>query len=112
MKVPGIWVFFFVVGTALFVFTFSSSSSIHGMEFSQHGDGTSLTGTSRKLRGNGYNPSNEKKGNVDLEDYHPIDPVPSSRGSINPGPIEHGSPLIPYIPKPSPPGHPKIGGST
>ncbi|XWS14784.1 hypothetical protein CRYUN_Cryun35bG0038000 [Craigia yunnanensis] len=112
MKVPGIWVFFFVVGTTLLVFTFSSSSSIPGMEFSQNGDGTSITGTSRKLKGNGYNPSNEKKSNVDLEDYHPIDPVPSSKASIKPGPIEHGSPLIPYIPKPSPPGHPKSGGST
>ncbi|XWS24133.1 hypothetical protein CRYUN_Cryun28dG0074500 [Craigia yunnanensis] len=112
MKVPGIWVFFFVVGTALLVFTFSSSSSIPGMEFSQTGDGTSIAGTSRKLKGNGYNPSNEKKSNVDLEDYHPIDPVPNSKASIKPGPIEHGSPLIPYIPKPSPPSNPKIGGST
>ncbi|XWS15686.1 hypothetical protein CRYUN_Cryun34aG0023100 [Craigia yunnanensis] len=30
MKVPEIWVFFLVVGTALLVFTFSSSSSISG----------------------------------------------------------------------------------
>ncbi|XVE55778.1 hypothetical protein DITRI_Ditri03aG0184800 [Diplodiscus trichospermus] len=110
MKIPGIWVFFFVVGTALLVFTFTSSSSIPDVEFSQNGDGT--TGTSGKLQGNGHNPSNEKKSKVDLEDYHPIDPVPSSKASIKPGPIEHGSPLIPYIPKPSPPGHPKSGGST
>ena len=33
MKVPGIWVFFFVVGTALLVFTVSSSSSIPGKCF-------------------------------------------------------------------------------
>ncbi|XP_022718215.1 uncharacterized protein LOC111276698 [Durio zibethinus] len=113
MKVPGIWVFFFVFGTAFLVSTFSSSSSIPGMEFSQNGDGSmSITGTSRKLKGNGYNPSNEKRSNVDLEDYHPIDPVPSSKASIKPGPIEHGSPLIPYIPKASPPGHPNNGGST
>ncbi|XVF39825.1 hypothetical protein PTKIN_Ptkin01aG0063300 [Pterospermum kingtungense] len=107
MKVPGIWVFFFVVGTALLVFTFSTSSSFPGMEFSPYGDATSVTGTSRKLKGSGYNP-----GNVDLEDYHPIDPVPSSKASIKPGPIEHGSPLNPFIPKPSPPGHPTSGGST
>lgn len=64
-----------------------------------------------KLQGNGYNPS---PSNVDVEDYHPIDPVPSSKASIKPGPIEHGSPLIPYIPKPSPPdvpGHPTSDGS-
>ncbi|XP_021284900.1 uncharacterized protein LOC110417044 [Herrania umbratica] len=112
MKVHGIWVFFFVVGLALLVFTFSSSSSIPGMEFSQLGNGVSITGTSRKLKGNGCNLSNEKKSNVDLEDYRPIDPVPSSKAAIKPGPIEHGSPLIPSIPKPSPPAHPNSGGST
>ncbi|XVE70178.1 hypothetical protein DITRI_Ditri10aG0051600 [Diplodiscus trichospermus] len=111
MKVPGIWVFLFVVGTALLVITLSSCCSTSGMEYSQNGDGSSI-GTSRKLKENGYNPSNGTKSNVDLEDYHPIDPVPSSKASIKPGPIEHGSPLIPYIPKPSPPGHPKSGGST
>ncbi|GMI82692.1 hypothetical protein HRI_001938500 [Hibiscus trionum] len=107
MKFPGIWVFLFVVGAVLVAFTFSSSSSIPGMGFLQHGDGTRMTGTSRRLKGIGGGPSNV----VDMEDYHPIDPVPSSKASIKPGPIEHGSPLIPYIPKPSPPGNPKIGGS-
>lgn len=60
-----------------------------------------------------HNLGTDKKiisGNVNLEDYHPIDPVPSSKASIKPGPIQHGTPLIPYIPKPSPPGHPKPGG--
>ncbi|XP_039023963.1 uncharacterized protein LOC120156773 [Hibiscus syriacus] len=108
MKFPGIWVFSFVVGAALVSFTFSSSSSIPGMEFLQHGDGTRAMGTSRKLKGIG----NENQSNVDMEDYHPIDPVPSSKASIKPGPIEHGSPLIPYIPKPSPPDNPNSGGST
>lgn len=61
----------------------------------------------------GYNLDTDKTivaGNVNLEDYHPIDPVPSSKASLKPGPIQHGSPLIPFIPKPSPPGHPKPGG--
>lgn len=40
---------------------------------------------------------------VNLEDYRPIDPVPSSKASIRPGPIQHGTPFLPYIPKPSPP---------
>lgn len=39
----------------------------------------------------------------ELEDYRPIDPVPSSMTSVRPGPIQHGTPLMPYIPKPSPP---------
>ncbi|KAL4280430.1 hypothetical protein GQ457_03G041000 [Hibiscus cannabinus] len=85
---------------------------IPGMGFLQHGTGgTRATGTSRRLKGIGDGPGNEKQSNVDMEDYHPIDPVPSSKASIKPGPIEHGSPLIPYIPKPSPPGNPRIGGS-
>ncbi|KAK9023428.1 hypothetical protein V6N11_003648 [Hibiscus sabdariffa] len=111
MKFPGIWVYFFVVGAALVVFTFFCSSSIPGMEFLQHGDGTRVTGTtSRKLKEIGDSPSNGKQRNVDMDDYHPIDPVPSSKASIKPGPIEHGSPLIPYIPKPPPPDNPKIAG--
>ncbi|KAF4388773.1 hypothetical protein G4B88_019050 [Cannabis sativa] len=48
----------------------------------------------------------EKSSFMDMEDYGPIDPVPSSKASIRPGPIEHGSPIIPYIPKPSPPPNP------
>lgn len=40
---------------------------------------------------------------MNVEDYNPIDPVPSSKASIKPGPIEHGTPLNPYIPKLSPP---------
>ncbi|XP_058069909.1 uncharacterized protein LOC131218989 isoform X1 [Magnolia sinica] len=50
---------------------------------------------------------------VNLEDYRPVDPVPSSKASIKPGPTPHGTPLIPYIPQPTPPNHPgpKHGGS-
>lgn len=69
-----------------------------------------------KLQEDGYNLGTDKKsnaGNVNLDDYHPIDPVPSSKTSVRPGPIEHGTPVIPYIPRPSPPpGPPKIEGST
>ncbi|KVH99395.1 hypothetical protein Ccrd_022374 [Cynara cardunculus var. scolymus] len=32
------------------------------------------------------------------------DPVPSSKASINHGPVQHGTPLIPYIPNLPPPG--------
>lgn len=38
-----------------------------------------------------------------LEDYgFPVDPTPTRKTS-NPGTIEHGSPLGPYIPDPPPP---------
>ncbi|KAB2076203.1 hypothetical protein ERO13_A06G023200v2 [Gossypium hirsutum] len=110
MKVSEIWVCCFLVATALLVFIFFNGSSFPNMEFTQNGDVMSVTRASRKLKGNGYDPTA-----VDLEDYrHRIDPVPSSKASIKPGPIEHGTPLNPYIPKPpSPPNHPKSdNGST
>lgn len=49
-------------------------------------------------------------GDVTLDDYQPIDPVPSSKATVKPGPIEHGAPLIPFIPKPSPPPVPPSAG--
>lgn len=53
---------------------------------------------------NSHFPSSDgdDEGHVELEDYRPIDPVPSSKASIRPGPIQHGTPLMPYIPKPCP----------
>lgn len=70
-----------------------------------------------KLQESGYNFGFAKKsqvGDVNLDDYHPIDPVPSSKTSVRAGPIEHGTPVIPYIPRPSPPtpSSPKIGSFT
>ncbi|KAF8025044.1 hypothetical protein BT93_F2025 [Corymbia citriodora subsp. variegata] len=68
----------------------------------------------RKLKGDGNSLKSELKfseeGRVSLEDYHPVDPAPSSKTSVKPGPIVHGTPLMPYIPKPSPPAPPKHGG--
>ncbi|KAL0352136.1 UNVERIFIED_CONTAM: hypothetical protein Scaly_1602300 [Sesamum calycinum] len=68
---------------------------------------------SRKLKEKIDPPSSNRDdaGLVTLEDYRPIDPVPNSKASIRPGPIQHGTPLMPYIPRPSPPpGRPKRGG--
>ena len=48
----------------------------------------------------------KRKLDVGLDDYGPIDPSPDSGAkNVNPGPIEHGTPLMPYIPKPPPPSH-------
>lgn len=48
---------------------------------------------------------------LNLEDYRSIDPVPNSKASIRPGPVQHGTPLMPYLPNPSPaPGQPQHGG--
>ncbi|KAJ8773284.1 hypothetical protein K2173_028461 [Erythroxylum novogranatense] len=115
MKVSRFWVLCFVVWSALIVFpnlTRSTTTlSTAGVDFSSR---TKMADTSRKLKEKGHNRVTESKNNhnVNLEDYNPIDPVPSSKASIKPGPIEHGTPLNPYIPKPSPPApsHPGNGG--
>ncbi|CAH2050737.1 unnamed protein product [Thlaspi arvense] len=75
-------------------------------------DSKAVIARNRKLKGHGYASSTAKSnaGGLYMEDYHPIDPVPSSKASVKPGPIQHGTPLMPYIPKPSPPGQPKHGG--
>ncbi|KAG2727789.1 hypothetical protein I3760_01G174700 [Carya illinoinensis] len=73
-----------------------------------------MTTASSRLKENGHNSHFEKKhrqiGDVNLDDYHPIDLVPSSKASFKPRPIEHGTPLMPHIPRPSPPTHPENGG--
>lgn len=47
---------------------------------------------------------------MDMEDYSPIDPVPASKKSVRAGPIDHGTPVIPYLPDPATPNPPKPGG--
>ncbi|KAF9624614.1 hypothetical protein IFM89_012036 [Coptis chinensis] len=66
---------------------------------------------SRKLK-QSFDPSTKRKSHTDLnlEDYHPIDSVPSSKATIKPKPIAHGSLLMHYIPKPVPPTPPKHDG--
>lgn len=44
-------------------------------------------------------------GEVTLTDYG-VDPVPTSSKFLEPRPIQHGSPINPYIPRPSPPNKP------
>lgn len=107
------WVLFFVFGTAMVFHSFSNeaSASFADMALTRYWDGVAARARNRKLKENDYASSTKTDaGGVNLEDYHPIDPVPSSKASIRPGPIQHGTPLMPYIPKPSPPGHPKRGG--
>ncbi|KAK0583146.1 hypothetical protein LWI29_033812 [Acer saccharum] len=54
-------------------------------------------------------PRKNNKGSVNLDDYRPNDPVPGS-SAVTSGPIEHGTPLMPYIPK-RPPYQPGNVGS-
>lgn len=117
MKAFGLWALFVLVGTALVCLGFSSKGStsyIPGATSACHQSDVTLTVSSRKLKENVHAGSSQKRDaeSVNIEDYHPIDPAPSSKASIRPGPIQHGTPLMPYIPKPSPPApdHPKHGG--
>ncbi|KAF8406218.1 hypothetical protein HHK36_008303 [Tetracentron sinense] len=117
MKIVGFfWLLFLVLGTALMFLTFSSSgnSSFSDVIFSSKGDSVMASASNRKLKEKSYKTNTKKKSDVDninLDDYHLIDPVPSSKAAIKSGPIEHGTPLMPYIPKPAPPSHPNHGGS-
>ncbi|WCJ35534.1 Glycosyl hydrolase family 35 protein [Euphorbia peplus] len=100
MKVSVLWIFYFLFG----ILCFSNSLSISDAVFIKRMDGMKMTLTSRNLHN--YNPGMDRTSdshNMNVEDYNPIDPVPSSKASIKPGPIEHGTPLNPYIPKHSPP---------
>ncbi|KAJ4964062.1 hypothetical protein NE237_024001 [Protea cynaroides] len=111
MKVFGVSMLLVVVGAALVFlsFTSSSTSSFSDLKFASHQDIEIVT-AGRKLKENTYNmhttEMNRDMGNVNLEDYYPIDPSPSSRATITTGPIEHGTPLMPHIPKPGPPSDP------
>ncbi|KAL9333625.1 hypothetical protein Peur_073764 [Populus x canadensis] len=50
-----------------------------------------------------------QKDNINMEGYSKIDPTPKSTATIVSRPIEHGTPLIPYIPGPTLLDHPKQG---
>ncbi|KAK7321650.1 hypothetical protein VNO77_32489 [Canavalia gladiata] len=118
MKVSGFCVLLLLVGAALTFFnllspTDTTGSWFPGLAATNYDDRTTLIPVSRKLKENGIGIRNNINdegsiGQVTLNDYDPVDPVPSSsKNSINPGPIEHGTPLNPHIiPKPPPPSHP------
>ncbi|KAL3840476.1 hypothetical protein ACJIZ3_025067 [Penstemon smallii] len=107
MKAFGFLFLLLLIGTTAFLYL---SCSTKGSTASNSGSRNAmiLTVKSRKLKDNIDSPSPDEDedddiGQVNLEDYRPFDPVPSSTASIRPGPIEHGTPLMPFIPKPSPP---------
>ncbi|CAM0871646.1 unnamed protein product [Alopecurus aequalis] len=57
----------------------------------------------RRLKENMHTITNRSLQDVRADDYQPVDPSPSSKASIKPGPIEHGTPLFPYVPGYPPP---------
>ncbi|KAL2505831.1 Uncharacterized protein Adt_21452 [Abeliophyllum distichum] len=99
-----------MVGAAAFMYLGSSSnmgsSSIPGMIFAGRSNAMTSITKGRKLKDNSHStPTFDEvyTGDVSLEDYRPIDPVPSSKSRIHHGTIQHGTPLMPYIPRPAPP---------
>ncbi|KAL3732962.1 hypothetical protein ACJRO7_022479 [Eucalyptus globulus] len=109
MRLSSFWFVFFLVGAAL---TFLGLSSTGGVDFAGAGSLANRP-RCRKLKEDWHIPSTHAKentGKANLEDYGPIDPVPSSKASIRPGPIDHGTPVMPFIPKPSPPSPTENGG--
>ncbi|CAI9775427.1 unnamed protein product [Fraxinus pennsylvanica] len=110
---------FFSISSLIFWSTFGvqnlsqeENSLNPGMVSVSRGNVEILSVKSRKLKENSNTPHTDQDdgGNASLEDYHPIDPVPSSKASVRPGPIQHGTPLMPYIPwSAPPPGHKEDG---
>ncbi|KAG8377531.1 hypothetical protein BUALT_Bualt08G0042900 [Buddleja alternifolia] len=103
MKSFGLLFVFLFIGTAAFMYLGYSSNN----NASNPGNVSAMTlsAKSRKLKDNvdSRRSNEDDTRHVSLEDYRPIDPSPSSKASIRPGPIQHGTPLMPYIPRPSPP---------
>ncbi|KAF6152263.1 hypothetical protein GIB67_005917 [Kingdonia uniflora] len=123
MRCFGVWVLLMMLGAAaaaLMVLSFTSSISNSAsvntdVVFTSHGNVEMTTSRiRRKLKEESYNRGTKKNEkdprNIKLDDYHPVNPVPSSKSSITNGPIEHGTPLMPFIPRPAPPSHPRRGG--
>ncbi|XP_021743018.1 uncharacterized protein LOC110709112 isoform X2 [Chenopodium quinoa] len=99
MQAFGFCIALWLVGVLLM-----TSNSSSGMVF----DSNTMTMTaSRNLKEISYSfkfAQGISDGDVSLEDYRPVDPSPSrSKASVKHGPIQHGAPSHPYIPKPKPP---------
>ncbi|KAK1392354.1 hypothetical protein POM88_011410 [Heracleum sosnowskyi] len=106
MRSFGFWVFLLLVGAALVCLITTITSSLPDTDFNLHKKDMTLTATSRKVKILGYS-SKMSDDHYNLEDYGRNDPVPSSKANIRHGTIlRHGSPKIPYAPKPSPPAPP------
>ncbi|KAI4993176.1 uncharacterized protein LOC123449381 [Hordeum vulgare subsp. vulgare] len=99
----------FVGGNLLLGTSFSARSTVESSASDSDYGTAQLNG--RRLKESGHDVTNRKTRNlqdVKTDDYQPIDPSPSSKASIRPGPIEHGTPILPYMPRfPPPPGQPK-----
>nr|GMD96381.1 Unconventional myosin-VIIb like [Ipomoea batatas] len=95
----------FLVAGAASIYVVCSSKDSASLTWPGN-DMTSTAINNRKLMkdaSNAQSAYNGDGGKAYTDDYGPIDPVPNSKASVRPGPIQHGTPLMPYIPIPSPP---------
>ncbi|XBH86517.1 hypothetical protein VPH35_074157 [Triticum aestivum] len=99
----------FVGGNLLLGASFSARSTVKSSASDPTYGTAELNG--RRLKESRHDVTDRKTRNlqdVKTDDYQPIDPSPSSKASIRPAPIEHGTPLLPYVPRyPPPPAQPK-----
>ncbi|XP_058722212.1 uncharacterized protein LOC131594134 [Vicia villosa] len=111
MKVSSFCALLLLVVTAFTFFSFSGSitgpSWFPDLVGKKCVDEPTAIAGSRKLKENANRIKSNEKGDtgdrVRLEDYNPIDPIPGGAKNVNPGPIEHGTPLMPFIPISPPP---------
>ncbi|XP_061958683.1 uncharacterized protein LOC133679955 [Populus nigra] len=110
MSVFGFWALILLAGTACLSSTYSSS---HDLNFPKTEDSITATTSFKEPKEGCYSQriSSEEiqKDNINMEGYSKIDPAPKSTATIVSRPIEHGTPLIPYIPGPTLLDHPKQG---
>ncbi|KAH7575388.1 hypothetical protein ACOSP7_005064 [Xanthoceras sorbifolium] len=105
--------FWFLMSVAHAVFMFLSvAGSSDPDKFSPISeDNVTATISIRELTERSNTQRNINKDRMNLDDYSPVDPVPSSSATVTSGPIEHGTPLLPNIPKLTPPYRPWNVGS-
>ncbi|KAJ3673944.1 hypothetical protein LUZ60_005936 [Juncus effusus] len=110
MRRLGFWVLPFVTGVAIVVLLYLNQNS--NLETgSIHKQDAIIKGTnSRRIERNieeetrtlATTKPKVNSESFNEEDYPHVDPTPSSKASIKHGPIEHGTPLMPFIPQPVP----------
>ncbi|KAG6761313.1 hypothetical protein POTOM_034527 [Populus tomentosa] len=124
MSVFGFWALILIAGTACLSSTCSSSHEFRSsvldrvaltghLNFPRTEDSITATTSFKEPKEGCYSQriSSEgiQKDNINMEGYSKIDPTPKSTATIVSRPIEHGTPLIPYIPGPTLLDHPKQG---
>ncbi|WOH06951.1 hypothetical protein DCAR_0626380 [Daucus carota subsp. sativus] len=107
MKPSGFWVLLLMLGAAFIFISYSCKTCVlksTDVASTEAEKDTIVSVTSRKLKYLDHSQvsGTSNAGSINPQDYGPVDPVPSSKASIQAGPIQHDTPLMPYIP-PSPP---------